>query len=70
MRPMSKYFISLYFLFCLCFASFGQVPIQETSTDSVKFTEKYGLRLGGDLSKLLKSFMDDNYSGFEINGDY
>ena len=70
MRPMSKYFISLYFLFCLCFASFGQVPIQETSTDSVKFTEKYGLRLGGDLSKLLKSFMDDNYSGFEVNGDY
>ncbi len=29
----------------------------------------YGLRIGGDLSKLLRTAFDQNYSGFEIVGD-
>jgi hypothetical protein len=32
--------------------------------------QNYGLRLGGDIGKLAKSFIDDNYTGFEINADY
>jgi len=38
--------------------------------DSTKYKQKYGLRLGGDLSKILRTVIDDDYTGFEINADY
>jgi hypothetical protein len=38
--------------------------------DSIKYKESYGLRLGADLGKIVKSFVDDDYKGFEINADY
>ena len=38
--------------------------------DTVKIKEKYGLRVGGDIGKLIRSFVDDDYSGFEISADY
>ena len=38
--------------------------------DSAKIKEKYGLRVGGDISKIIRSFIDDDYSGFEVSGDY
>ena len=38
--------------------------------DSIVYKQKYGLRLGGDLNKLIRSFVDDEYKGFEINADY
>jgi hypothetical protein len=38
--------------------------------DSLKIKEKYGLRVGGDLGKIIRSFIDDDYSGFEITADY
>ena len=56
MKPMLKYFIN-----CLCFlwissVSFAQNETidtsDETSTDSIVFQDKYGLRFGVDLSKL------------------
>lgn len=38
--------------------------------DSVKVrNQKYGIRLGGDLSKLARTAFESGYSGFEINGD-
>lgn len=40
------------------------------SRDTIIYKEKYGLRLGVDLSKPVRSFIDDNFTGFEINGDY
>jgi hypothetical protein len=49
------------------------VKAQETTEvvqDSVTYQERYGLRIGGDISKLARSFLDDDYSGFELNGDY
>ncbi|WP_034895099.1 DUF6048 family protein [Gillisia sp. Hel_I_29] len=42
----------------------------QTVTDSLKFKEKYGLRVGTDLSKLIRSFAEEDYSGFELMGDY
>jgi hypothetical protein len=39
-------------------------------SDSLRYTQKYGLRLGSDVSKLVRTFLDEDYSGFEINGDY
>ena len=44
--------------------------VVETKNDTIKIEQKYGLRLGADVSKLVRSFLDDEYKGFEINGDY
>jgi hypothetical protein len=49
-------------------ASFSQE--EETATDSITYKESYGLRIGGDLSKLIRTLIDDDYTGFEINADY
>ncbi|MGB8705154.1 MAG: DUF6048 family protein, partial [Gillisia sp.] len=38
--------------------------------DTIPFKEKYGLRVGVDLSKPLRTLLDDSYSGFEVLGDY
>jgi len=38
--------------------------------DSTKYKQKYGLRLGGDLGKIVRTAIDDDYTGFEINADY
>jgi hypothetical protein len=38
--------------------------------DSIRYTQKYGLRLGVDLSKIVQTFIDEDYTGFEINADY
>jgi len=50
-------------------ASFSQ---EETSIekDTIIYKQKYGLRVGIDLSKPVRSFIDDDYTGFEINADY
>ena len=44
--------------------------IPEAVSDSVAYKLKYGLRFGGDIGKLIRSFVDDDYSGFEIIADY
>lgn len=44
--------------------------IPKTINDSIIIKEKYGLRIGADASKLIRTFFDDQYSGFEINADY
>ncbi|MEN3325123.1 DUF6048 family protein [Mariniflexile soesokkakense] len=44
--------------------------IANTLKDSIKIKEKYGLRVGGDIGKLIRSFVDDDYTGFEISGDF
>lgn len=47
---------------------------EDTSTtavkDSIKIKEKYGLRVGGDIGKLVRSFIDDDYTGFEVMADF
>lgn len=50
----------------------GQNEANEATAvaDTVTSNEKYGLRLGVDLSKLLRTAFDDNFSGFEIQGDF
>ena len=44
--------------------------IASAVNDSIIIKEKYGLRVGGDIGKLVRSFVDDDYTGFEISGDY
>jgi hypothetical protein len=44
--------------------------IISTVNDSLKIKLKYGLRVGGDIGKLIRSFTDNDYTGFEVNADY
>ncbi|AUS07354.1 hypothetical protein C1A40_14080 [Tamlana carrageenivorans] len=48
----------------------SEVKPSSTPTDSVKIKLKYGLRLGGDFGKLIRSSLDEDYKGFEVNGDF
>jgi len=43
---------------------------KETVKDTLIYKQKYGLRLGTDLSKIARTFFEDNYTGFELIGDY
>jgi len=42
----------------------------ETVKDTLVYKQKYGLRVGADIGRLVRSFVDDNYTGFEVVGDY
>ena len=65
------YFInSLMILFFCVSVNAQNDSIPEAVKDSLIIKEKYGLRVGADLSKLARSFFDDEYSGFEIAADY
>lgn len=67
-QHISFYITSLLIMMLCSITSFSQ---EDTiANDSLVFKQNYGLRLGGDLSKLVRSFIDDNYKGFEVNGDY
>lgn len=43
-----------------------QLPL----TDSLAYKEQYGLRVGVDISKPLRTLFDEDYRGFEVKGDY
>lgn len=42
----------------------------EVVKDTLIYKQKYGLRIGADISKLARSFIDENYTGVEIMADY
>ncbi len=61
------FFISLLFSGCIL----GQEQEQQTVVqDTLPPGEKYGLRVGIDVGRLIRTSLDDDYSGFEIVGDY
>ena len=68
LQLMLKYTISTFCLLLVCTTTLAQTD--SIPSDSLRYTQKYGLRLGGDVSKLVRTFLDEDYSGFEINGDY
>ena len=73
MQHTSLFTINFIVMMLLSTATFSQeetTETPETTKDSVVGSSKYGLRLGGDLSKLVRTFIDDDYTGFEINADY
>ena len=60
------FFISIF----LGSVSLSAQEYTETETDSIPSkTEKYGIRVGGDLSKLARTAFESGYSGFEVQGD-
>jgi len=63
---MSKYIFS----FMLILTSFFVIA-QTKKADSIPTKiEKYGIRFGADISKLVQSFYDKKYKGIEFVGDY
>lgn len=69
---MKRKLTLLFTINLLLFSSFS-INAQEENTkvnDSLIKNNKYGLRLGVDLSKPLISLIDNDFSGFEIMGDF
>ena len=69
MKSMSKYFINI----LACIGLLMSLNAQEAESeigDSIVVKQKYGLRLGVDLSKITRSLIEKDYMSFEINGDY
>ena len=56
----------------LLFSLIATAQSEETETvkDTLIYKQKYGLRLGADISKIARTFVDDNYKGLELMGDY
>ncbi|MFN3136489.1 MAG: DUF6048 family protein [Allomuricauda sp.] len=67
---MSRYFTKILFGLMPFFALAQSEPIDLSQKDTVEYKEKYGLRVGADISKLVLSFADEDYTGLELVGDY
>ena len=62
------FFISM---LLVSFSIMSQENKKEISIDTSNYKgEKYGLRVGVDLSKLARTAFEDGFSGFELNGDF
>lgn len=67
---MLKYFISLLLVSVSAVAVGQSKPVDLQPKDTVEYKQQYGLRVGVDLNRLLFSFIDEDYTGFEIVGDF
>lgn len=63
-------FFIINFLLCLCGTLQAQDTVDATQIKQDTLKLQYGLRIGTDASKLIRTALDDDYTGFEINGDY
>jgi hypothetical protein len=57
-------------LFFCVFVNAQNDSIVNLANDSTKIKLKYGLRVGGDIGKLIRTAIDDDYTGFELMADY
>jgi len=63
-------FISSCLFFFSCVLNAQDTFDGDKQADTLIFKQKYGLRLGADLGKIARTFIDDDYTGFEVTGDY
>jgi hypothetical protein len=63
---------TLAFLFSLvAVCSAFEIKAQDKKPDSIPAkTHRYGVRVGVDLSKIARTFYEDDYKGLELVGDY
>jgi hypothetical protein len=61
-------FIRLLLVFTISANVFSQE--NTITSDSIKYKQKYGLRVGMDINKLVNSSLNNNYNGIELNADY
>jgi hypothetical protein len=45
-------------------------PIDTQLKDTIVYQQSYGIRVGLDLSRIIMSSLDDNYTGLELVADY
>lgn len=57
-------------LISLVFGSPALLAQNESQEDTLAYREKFGLRIGIDLSKPLQTLLIEEYRGFEVIGDY
>ncbi len=62
---MLKYFISILFIF-LFFSAFSQ----DKTKDTIKYKDRYGLRIGIDIFQPVYSLFDNDKKGLEFVGDF
>ncbi|MDC6351778.1 DUF6048 family protein [Zeaxanthinibacter sp. PT1] len=67
---MSKYIISLLLFACLLSGFAQETAVVTKGKDSISYKQPYGLRVGIDLSKVALSYFNEDYTGFEVVGDY
>ncbi len=67
---MLRYSISIFLLFSMLGVGAQSKPINTKPVDTVVYKQAYGIRAGIDLSRLITSSLDDNYTGLEIVADY
>lgn len=67
---MLKYTISICLTFCFMASIAQSKPIDTKPKDTVVYKQAYGLRVGVDLSKPILGSINEDYTGFEIVGDY
>ncbi len=69
-----NFFIKLIFVLVLCHSTYAQSEKsnkKQTKEDKPKeYKQKYGLRIGTDLSKIIRSHFDHDFNGLELLGDY
>lgn len=74
MKPQRTLILRISSLFSILFLNVSisaqNDTIASVTPDTTRVKLKYGLRLGGDFGKLIRSSIDDDYTGFEIQGDY
>ncbi|MES2811556.1 MAG: DUF6048 family protein [Bacteroidota bacterium] len=74
MKHMLKYSFSILFTLVslVNFAQDSSVSEQtkQKPKDTIKKIERYGLRIGADISKLARSIYDKDYKGLELVADY
>ena len=61
-------FIRLLLVFTISANVFSQE--NTITSDSIEYKQKYGLRVGMDINKLVNSSLNNNYNGIELNADY
>ncbi|MFT6796942.1 MAG: hypothetical protein ACJART_002089 [Maribacter sp.] len=67
---MLKYFISLTFVLSSVTVFAQDKTIDTQPKDTVVYQQSYGIRVGVDLSRIIISSLDDNYTGLELVADY
>jgi len=65
---MLKYFTSVFFLLSSWVSMAQDTPVADQK-DSIEYRQIYGIRVGVDLSRPLRTLLDEDYQGFEIMGD-
>jgi len=67
---MLRYSISFIVLLSVVSGFAQDKPIDTQPKDTVVYKQSYGIRVGLDLSRIIISSLDDNYTGLELVADY